>query len=166
MPKLPTLLASLFLQLFVGFAYAQNLDGKHLDWYFFSSGEENNKICYVVAMPIKRMSDVQVRGESYFIITKSKDNFAEVSLASGYMFKNNSDVELSFGLRKFNLISYKSQAWSYGIDDDFEIIKAMKNSDEFTVNSVSDNNQISQDVYSLIGFNKAYDQMLEKCSSN
>lgn len=165
MPRIISLLILIITSQFISTAaFSQRFFGQYLDWTFFSNEQGKKVICYITAIPIKKHGNAQNRGEPYFIITKNKDEFAQISVATGYYYKKDTEVELSFGLQKFHLITYKSQAWTYGLEDDLEIIKVMRNSDDFTVSAVSDNNETSEDIYSLIGFNKAYSQMQEKCS--
>jgi invasion protein IalB len=144
-------------------AWTQNFHGQYVDWTFFSNKQGKNLICYLTAIPIKKESGVQNRGEPYFIITKTTDKLPEISVATGYYYKSDSEVKLSFGLRKFYMLTYKSKAWTYSVDDDIEIIKAMKDSDKIIVTATSDLNKVARDTYSLIGFNKAYKEFQKKC---
>ena len=158
---------TLFCWQFLSNAFAENFGGhyrgQYFDWTLFSNQQGKDTICYLLAIPVQKSSGVQNRGEPYFIITKTTNNIAEISVSPGYFYQKDSEAELSFGLRKFNLLTYKTQAWTYQGDDDIEIIKVMKNSDDIVVNSISTENEISRDTYSLIGFNKALDEMQRIC---
>jgi hypothetical protein len=159
----------LFLSLLVVFqliansTFAQKFHDQYIDWASFSNEQGTKSLCYVVAIPMSRSGSSQNRGESYFLVTKTKDKLPEISISSGYYYQKDSEVELSFGLRKFNMLTYKSQAWTYEIDDDIEVIKAMRTSDDVVVKSISDQNKVSFDTYSLVGFSKAYEDLQNNC---
>jgi invasion protein IalB len=140
-----------------------NFHAQYFDWALFSNKQGPKNICYIVATTIKKSGKAQNRGEPYFIITKTAGKLPEVSVSSGYYYKEDSEIELSFGLKKFYMLTYESRAWTYSVDDDIEIIKAMKNSDSVIINATSNINISSQDTFSLIGFNKAYKALQEKC---
>jgi hypothetical protein len=158
------LVVVMLLQLACEDVYARKFHKQYFDWTLFSNEQGGKFICYIVAIPVKKSGVVQNRGEPYFIITKVKNALPEISAVSGYYFKENSELELSFGLRKFNLLAFGSQSWTYGIGDDIEIIKAMRDSDSFVVTAKSKRNEVSEDVYSIIGFAKAYEELQKICN--
>lgn len=165
MPKILKILCILLVsQLFALCASAQKFHGRYVDWSLFSNEQGKKNICYITAVPVKKISNAQNRGEPYIIITKTKGKLPEISVVSGYYYKKNSQVELSFGLRKFNMLTYKSQSWTYSIDDDIEIIKALRNDDSVIAIATSDRNQFSKDRYSLVGFDKAYKALQKLCN--
>lgn len=144
-------------------SYADSFLGQYLDWFLYTDDKIPSETCYMVATPLKKLGNVNGRGEPYFLITKSAENLPEVSVSSGYYYKNDTEVELSFGLKKFNMIAYKSKAWSYDVSSDIEIVKAMRTSDTVIVYGIASKDKYSSDTYSLIGFDDAYQRMLELC---
>lgn len=169
MKKLFIILITLILQITPTNSFADPKQDSNIfheqffDWAVFSNQQGPKNICYITAIPVKKAGKSQNRGEPYFIITKTKGKLPEVSVSSGYYYKKDSEVELSFGLKKFYMLTYKSKAWTYSLDGDIDIIKAMRESDRMVVTATSTINRTSQDTYSLIGFNKAYKVLQEKC---
>ncbi|MES2678035.1 MAG: invasion associated locus B family protein [Pseudomonadota bacterium] len=159
------ILSLLFLLSLSGNLSAQELQGKFADWSVFTADFNKKKICYMVSLPIKKDGNYYRRGEPYFLITNSSDNIDEITIASGYVYKEASEVELSFGLKKFNIFTYKSLAWANSKTDDIDIIKEMRRNLDIVVLGVNKKNQYSSDIYSLIGFNQAYGKMKEVCDS-
>ena len=47
------------------------------------------------------------RGEPYFLVINSTDNIDEITISSGYIYKEDSEIEISFGLKKINAFTYK-----------------------------------------------------------
>jgi len=153
----------ILLIIFIPKSFAADFHAQYLDWAVFSKEQGNRKVCYTTAVPFKTSGNIQHRGAPYIIVTKTANKSPELSIANGYYYKENSEVELSFGLKKFSMITYKSKAWTYGVDDDLEIIKTMRISDDIVITGVSKGNNISQDHYSLVGFNNAYQELQERC---
>ena len=149
---------------------AQELQGKFADWSVFTTnfttGKSQKRICYMVSLPIKKDGNYYRRGEPYFLVTNSSDNIDEITIASGYVYKEASEVELSFGLKKFNAFTYKSLAWANSKSDDIDVIKEMRRNLDVVVLGVNKKSQYSSDTYSLIGFNQAYGKMKEICDSS
>jgi hypothetical protein len=154
----------IILLLFPQNLFAQNFI-KYADWGVFSTQYGKKKICYAISLPIKRKGDYQKRGEPYFIITDSGNNIDEITVSSGYEYKNNSEVNLSFGLKKFSIFTHKNLAWANSKSDDIDIVKEMRRNLDVIVIGTSKNDSFSHDTYSLIGFTKAYAIMKEMCSN-
>jgi Invasion associated locus B (IalB) protein len=143
--------------------FAQELHATYVEWSVFSTVQGKNKICYMAALPVKKEGNYNKRGEPYFLIINNDDGFDEVSVSSGYNYKKNSEVEISFGLKKFSIFTYNNLAWANDRTDDIEIVKAMRLSRDFIVSGTSIDNSYSQDTYSLIGFMEAYHKMKKVC---
>ncbi|MDA0902398.1 MAG: invasion associated locus B family protein [Proteobacteria bacterium] len=144
-------------------ACAQEFRGTFADWSVFSIRQDNKEICYMVSLPVQKEGDYNKRGEPYFVITNIDNNAEEISISSGYIYKKHSEVELSFGLKKFNIFTYDNLAWAHSRIDDIEIIKEMRRGESVVVTGKSANNTTSMDTYSLIGFIKAYNRMKTIC---
>src|SRR6056300_639771 len=129
------------------------------DWFLFKHGRGDQEICYLLSTPISSQRTTRFREESYFIITLNADLMDEVSTSLGFYFKENSNVELSFGSKKFYLFPYRNLAWANNKNEDIDIVKAMKNKDRMFVTGVSKNGELVIDIYSLVGYNQAYRKM-------
>ncbi len=152
----------LFL-LYINIAAAQELQGKFQDWSVFKTQRGDRIVCYVVSTPIKRNGSYDKRGESFFLVTNVPNDANEVSVSSGFFYNKKSDIELSFGSKKFYLFPYKAIAWANNINDDLDIIKEMQKHDDMIVTAVARDGKIASDSYSLIGFVKAYEKMAQNC---
>ncbi|NBV06125.1 MAG: hypothetical protein EBS06_02680 [Proteobacteria bacterium] len=153
----------LFLTLFFCDAQAQELQVKFQDWSVFKAKRGDSVVCYVASTPIKREGNYDKRGEPYFLVTEIINDADEISVSSGFIYKQKSDVELSFGSKKYHLFPYLSVAWANNKNDDIDIIKEMQRVEEFVVTGVTREGKIASDTYSLIGFSQAYKKMKENC---
>jgi len=157
------ILSLIFLLSLYSNLFAQEFRGKFADWGFFTIDSGRQKICYIISLPIKKDGNYNKRGEPYFLVINSAGNIDEITISSGYIYKEGSEIELSFGLKKINAFTYKNLAWAYNKTNDIDIIKEMRENLDVVISGVSKNNQYSQDTYSLIGFNKAFNAMKESC---
>ncbi len=144
-------------------ANAKDLSMQFKDWHLFKSNRGDNIVCYLVSLPIKRDGNFLSRGEPYLLVTNLVNDADEVSVSSGFIYKQTTDVEISFGAKKFYLFPYMALAWADNNNDDIDIIKEMQKSDELTVSGTTRDNKIANDTYSLIGFAKAYATLKEEC---
>lgn len=153
----------LLLSFFALPSHAQELQEKFWDWSLFKTNRGDQTVCYLASTPIKTTDSFFKRGESFFLVTNIKNDADEISVASGFTYKNNSDVELSFASKKFYLFPFKVLAWSNNKTADIEIIKEMQKNADMVVTSVAANGKIATDTYSLIGFAQSYKKLKESC---
>jgi hypothetical protein len=143
--------------------FAQELQGKFQDWNVFKIERGDKTVCYLASTPIKRDGNYDKRGESFFLVTSIENDANEISTSAGFIYNKNSNVEVSFGSRKFYLFPYRAMAWANDKNDDIDIIKEMQKHDDMIVNAVAHDGKISSDTYSLIGFVQAYKKMRQVC---
>ncbi len=156
------LLLFCFTQLFAT-ANAEDFQAKFKDWSVFKSNHGNSVICYVASIPIRQEGNFLHRGEPYLMVTNLVNDSDEVSVSSGFIYKQTSDVAISFGSKKFYLFPYMALAWAHDSNDDIDIIKEMQKSEEITIVGTTRDDKISNDTYSLIGFSQAYAKLKEVC---
>lgn len=139
-----------------------NNESQFQDWSFHKTIRAGKEICYILSIPIASPKNI-IRSKSFFIITNNNDDADEISTSSGYFYKENSNVELSFGSEKFYLFPYKNFAWANDKNQDIDIIKEMQKQDQMYITAISSNEKMTIDHYSLIGFTQAYNQMKKSC---
>lgn len=155
-----------FLIFFLSFSaniQAQELIAKFHDWNLFRTQKNNKTLCYIASTPIKREGNYLNRGEPYFLVVGINNDIDEVSVSSGFLYNQASNVELSFGAKKFYLFPYKTIAWSANKNDDIEILKEMQKNADIILTAIASDNKIAIDTYSLIGFNEGYKKLKEIC---
>ena len=163
-----TFLLISFAGLNYNFSYAttpsnKDLQARFKDWSVFKSNRGDDVICYAVSIPIKENGNFLFRGEPYLMVTNLVNDSDEVSVSSGFIYKQTADVELSFGSKKFYLFPYEALAWADDNNDDIDIIKEMQRNEEVTITGTMRDNKTASDTYSLIGFAKAYAKLKEIC---
>ena len=143
--------------------FAQELKGKFHDWSVFKTERGDRIVCYAASTPIKRDGNYDKRGEPFFLVTNIEDDADEISASSGFVFNKKSDVEISFGSKKFYLFPYKTMAWANDKNDDIDVIKEMQKHEDMVVTGVATDGKIASDVYSLLGFAQSYQRLQESC---
>lgn len=151
--------------IFGGQANAEELQAKFQDWSVFKTNRGDKNICYLASIPIKSSGNFRHRGEPFFLVTNIENDVDEISASSGFFYNQKSDIELSFGSKKFYLFPYKNLSWAQNKNDDIDIIKEMQKHEEITVIGIAADNKIAHDLYSLIGFGQAYEKMKQICKN-
>jgi hypothetical protein len=157
-----------FLTFFLTFShlvFAQELQGKFQDWSLFKIKKDEQYFCYITSIPIRSDGNYDKRGEPFFLVTNIENDADEISLSSGFIFNKNSDVEVSFGSKKFYLFPYKSIAWANDKSEDINILKEMQKNEDMIVSGVSVEGKIAADTYSLIGFSQSYKALQQTCKN-
>ena len=164
------------------------------NWSLYTQTEDDRKICFISSNPKEKYGNYKKRGTPYIWVRQISTNIDEVSITPGYRFKNDSypklgyyKSSLSFANAKNSIavkaqegrcgiqsedLSYvfdvvdEEQAWLKDVEEDEELIKAMISGNYIVVAAQSPKNTCSFDVYSLMGFTKAYNKMKEICTED
>ena len=161
-----------FILIFINFsllafsrAHSQELQARFQDWSVFKTERGDRVVCYIASTPIKSEGNFDKRGEPFFLVTSIENDADEISTSSGFIYNKNSNVELTFGIKKYYLFPYKTVAWANDKNDDADIIKEMQNNAEMIVTGVARDGKIAVDTYSLIGFVHSYKKLKEICQA-
>lgn len=146
-------------------AYSQELQARFQDWSVFKTERGDKVVCYIASTPIKSEGNFDKRGEPFFLVTNIDNDADEISSSSGFIYSKTSNVELTFGIKKYYLFPYKTVAWANDKNDDADIIKEMQNNAEMIVSGVARDGKIAIDKYSLIGFVHSYKKLKEICQN-
>jgi hypothetical protein len=152
--------------LLVSEVFAQELQGKFHDWNVFKTERGDKIVCYSASIPVKREGSYDKRGEPFFLVTNVENDADEISLSSGFIYNKNSNVEISFGSKKFYLFPYKTMAWANDKNDDIDIIKEMQKHEDMVVSGVARDGKIAIDTYSLVGFVQSYKKLQQVCKDS
>jgi hypothetical protein len=146
-------------------AYSQELQARFQDWSVFKTERGDKVVCYIASTPIKSEGNFDKRGEPFFLVTNIDNDSDEISTSSGFIYNKTSNVELTFGIKKYYLFPYKTVAWANDKNDDADIIKEMQGNAEMIVTGIARDGKIAVDTYSLIGFLHSYKKLKEICQN-
>ena len=146
-------------------AYSQELQARFQDWSVFKTERGDKIVCYIASTPIKSEGNFDKRGEPFFLVTNIDNDADEISTSSGFIYNKTSNVELTFGIKKYYLFPYKTVAWANDKNDDADIIKEMQGNAEMIVTGIARDGKIAVDTYSLIGFVHSYKKLKEICQN-
>ncbi len=144
-------------------ALAQQLVASYESWRVFTVAQDGNNVCYIASVPTKQEGSFSKRGDPYVIVTHKHRNLEEVSVSSGYPYKEREDAAIVFGQTRFSLFIKGELAWAYDEAADKNIVKAMVRNNEMQVLGTSWKGTKSVDTYSLRGFTQAHRHMKGLC---
>ncbi|MDX1949198.1 MAG: invasion associated locus B family protein [Rickettsiales bacterium] len=158
------LLVALFL---ANSANSQEFIGEFKYWGVFKTNQDGKNVCYATSVPYNKTGNYRKRGEPYVLVTLRGNNQAEVSVNSGFPYKENSEVEISID-RKHNFRFFTSaqtpqMAWAKDNSTDNQIVQRMKNGNNLTTKGTSKIGTYATDTYRLAGFTAAVNKMKEVC---
>lgn len=148
-----------------GPAHAQVKDQAFKHWTVYSTTLEGKKLCYMTSYPQKKTGNTSKRSDAYFIVTSINANTDESSVSSGYPYKLNSKVILTFDKKDTYWMSLIKDEIAWIKDDKMEreLVRLLRRSSEVSVKGISTKGTYSVDHYSLAGFSSAYDRMKSLC---
>lgn len=153
----------LFFMVTTGAAYAQQLLETSGDWRIFSASVDGRTLCYAASVPTGKTGNYAKRGDPFLMVTGRSAGTDEVSVASGYPYKEGSEVTLTIDGKPFSLFTKGERAWAFDSAQDDRMIAAMMRGSTLTAKGTSPRGTYSQDTYSLKGFTKAHQRMKALC---
>lgn len=154
---------SAILAVAAGAAQAQEFVSTHGDWSVFTINKGGSKVCYMASAPVKNSGNFSKRGEPYALVTSRSSTVDELSVSSGYPYKNGSKVRLEIDGTKFELFTKDELAWGFDSQQDSRMVEALKKGNRMTVRGTSPKDTFSLDTYSLRGATAAYNKMKSQC---
>ena len=165
------MLKKLFLILFVVlittnlYANTPRSTGKYKNWESFSFNSDKGKICFAQTLPTKRSpGSIKRSGSRIFVTFRPQEEVSdEISVTSGHVYKKSSVVAKS-GKNEFAFFSQGNFAWLIDGEEEFNLIKTMKKASKLSVTATSKNGSRTKDLYSMMGFTKAYNAAKKSCA--
>ena len=166
MKKISVLL-TLFTFLFSSNAFSDQPKsiGKYKSWEAFTYNGSNGKICFAQTIPLDRAPKNLKRDPSRLFVTFRKNEKIknELSVTSGHMYKKSSVMAKS-GKNEFLFFSQGNFAWLIDGEEEFNLIKTMKRASKLSVTARTSTGTETKDMYSMMGFTKAYNTAKKSCS--
>lgn len=146
-------------------AGAQEALGTFDAWTAFNDKSTGKQICYVGSKPKTMEGKYTKRGDAYVLVTHrpAEKVVGEVSIETGYTYKEGSSPTVTIGSRTFNLFTKGSNAWADNASADKALVAAMKAGSEMVVKGTSSRGTLTTDTYSLNGFTAAYNAISKSC---
>ncbi|MCI5050071.1 MAG: invasion associated locus B family protein [Rickettsiales bacterium] len=158
-----SLLVAVTIAAFSLSAKAQQLVSNHDAWRVFTIVQNGKKECYLASLPTKKRGNYTKRGEPYLLVTHKTGTTDEVSVSSGYPYKDKSEVTMTFGKDNYELFTKGELAWAYDTKADKQLVKEMMQGATLKVRGTSRKGTYSEDSYSLKGFTAAHRKMKQTC---
>ena len=135
-------------------------------WDAYTDTEKGQKFCYLVGKPNKSEPASAKRDPIYASIAHRPAEKATnvVSFNAGYLFKENSDAELSVDGKKFSLFTNKDAAWTRDAATDKAVTEAMAKGKQAVIKGMSARGTETSDTYNLAGFSQALGLIDKACN--
>ena len=139
--------------------------GKYKNWEAFTYKGDKGKICFAQTAPLERSPKSLKRESSRLFVTFRKEEKIknELSVTSGHIYKQSSVVAKS-GKNEFAFFSQGNFAWLIDGEEEFNLIKTMKKASRLSVSAKTSNGNETKDLYSMMGFTKAYNTARKSCA--
>ena len=134
-------------------------------WFGESHKEGESLVCSMWSAPQKQEGKFTKRGAVFVFVTHrpAAKRVGEVFVETGYTFKNDSDVKVVIGRRRFVLLTSGSTAWALNDGDERKLVAAMRAGAEMLVTGTSSRGTETRDSYSLKGFSAAHKAISLAC---
>ncbi|MBQ4875070.1 MAG: hypothetical protein HRK26_03015 [Rickettsiaceae bacterium H1] len=165
--------------------------GQHDNWEVYTQIEAGQKVCFMVSSPMEKAGNYKRRGHSYLWVRNISKNIDEISVTPGYKYKTAISPEIAVyrdlhaldQIKRNNLLDKarsglcstdhkenhqlslieQEQAWARETETDTQLVHNMQKGYYAVVIATSMKDTCSTDIYSLIGFIRAYKQMKSLC---
>ena len=124
------------------------------------------KICFVQSIPTERSPKKLKIDEARLFVTFRKEEKIknEISVTSGYIYKSDSIVAKS-GKNKFSFNQSQGRfGWIKDEEEEFNLIKVMKKATKLSISASTANGVKTKEMYSMMGFTKAYNTAKKSCA--
>ena len=157
--------------LLVGAPLAEAQTPKHIgnfkDWDGYAYEDGSGKVCFIVSAPQDSRPKNVRRGKIYVMVAhRPKEKVrGEVSIFSGYPYRQDSEVDVKIGGTGFKLFTQGENAWAREGKTDAALVKAMIRGVGMIVRGTSSRGTLTTDNYSLRGFTAAYNAIGNACGT-
>ncbi|MEO1197762.1 MAG: invasion associated locus B family protein [Pseudomonadota bacterium] len=139
--------------------------GQFRDWGAYVSGNGGSKMCFILSQP-KDMEPKNVqRGDVFFYVTirPGQGVRSEISIITGYNYRDGSSVTAEIGSDRFTLFTNQDAAWLDNAAEEERLITAMRAGQTMVIRGTSSRGTDTVDQYSLFGVSAALERAGEEC---
>ena len=168
--KYTTILINFFILLFSLKVMSDNEGTKKIgNFEKWSVYAKSKSLCYMIAQPEKSEGEYKLRGRVRIVVYRNNlenQNKNAVGIDFGYSFNENSKALIEIDSKnKFKLNTFGQTAWTGSkTKKDKKIIEAMIKGDKLTAFGQSRRGTKTVDTYSLNGFAKAFNKIIDYCN--
>lgn len=146
----------------LAFADSAKLIAKSGDWQSFSSGDKNDKVCYMASQLKNPSGLLRRKTPVFFTITHrvADKSIGVVSISQGITYKKDKPVQLEVGGMMFDFYVSGESVWSR---NDKAVVAALLKNKLAILHATTPLGRDVADSFSLDGFAKAYSDISKAC---
>ncbi|SHO64552.1 Invasion protein IalB, involved in pathogenesis [Pseudoxanthobacter soli DSM 19599] len=135
------------------------------DWYAFSHGTGNAKVCFAMTVPKASTPAGLNHGDVRFFVTSrpAANVRMEPSIRVGYNFQENSKATVDIDGQKFTLFTKGDGAWVENASAEPQLIAAMKKGKSMKVAATSGRGNATGYTFSLSGITATLNDIQKAC---
>lgn len=139
--------------------------GQFNRWTAYAYLTNGAKVCYAVSQPTDSQPSGVNRDPVYMFVTnRPKEGVRhEVSVVTGYPYKEGSKTEVKIGSDAFVLFTKDDGAWVQNAAEETRMIGAMKAGSDMVITGTSRRGTVTTDTYSLSGVTAAINKIDSEC---
>lgn len=136
------------------------------DWGTFKGETSNGRVCYALSEPQSMEPQGVRRGDVLLYVTIRPDQGIrnEVSVVTGYPYREGSRATIEIGSETFGLRTLDDGAWIEDLGEEERLIRAMRAGTTMIVRGTSQRGTDTIDRYSLLGISAALDRIARECA--
>jgi hypothetical protein len=134
--------------------------GKFEDWTAATDMEAGQKACYAFARAQSSSPALSGRGDVVLTVTQRATGRDAVALSAGFEYANNAAVVLQANQTKLDFYTAKRSAFAR---DGHAAVAAFRNNGQISAHSPGPKGKEVIDIFSLRGFDRAYDAIVKEC---
>lgn len=168
--KFKTLIAAVLVALMAvptAFAQSPSPIGQFRDWAAYTYNSSNGRVCYAITQPKETQPAGVNRDEIYFFVSQRPGEGVrnEISVITGYPFKEGSMTTVEIGTDVFNLFTQDDGAWIRDQAEQDRLVASMRGGSNMIVKGTSARGTLTTDTYSLLGVTAALNELVKVCGS-
>ena len=139
--------------------------GSFTGWDAYEHTDKGAKLCYLHALPQKKVPASAKRGEIYILVThKPKEKIRnEVSIYFGYPLKETGPAQAVIGPTTIEMFTHQEAAWAADSATDQKLVEALRKGKTLVVKGESARGTKTTDTYDLGGFTQALQAIDKAC---
>jgi invasion protein IalB len=144
--------------------------GQYGDWGAYSATPGGHKVCFALSKPTSSQDNPPNRRTAanvvyLFISSRPEEKVSnEVSiLVTGYVFKPNSEANVTVGGAAFAMYTQNDGAWVKNAAEEAKLIESMRKAPDFVIKATTSRGTQTTDTFSLKGISQALDRAAQEC---
>ena len=135
------------------------------DWFVYTNGEGQERVCYAVTVPKDRSPASVNHGDVYVMIATWANGAAteQPSFMAGYPLRDAPEPEMRVGSSRFEMFTSGNEGFIEAGEDEERLVAAMRRGADMRLSAMSERGTATDYTFSLLGVSNALDRAARAC---